>query len=221
MSVKCAECLCIPEECSRQNAANCTVCIKDDCCCIEIHLKDSKRVLKFFGNVKDMYASALAIEILCIMSAEIGENTSFFLLGYKTVSGISIAFVLGYGLAGFTTFATILGRYNLDKVMDGCCSALDCQDNGFTSSLKTSFRNFALGVSKIPYLYKQPHAKQILKTSLYVLLVSESFCILTAETVDLIFYRHSLWLSIPLSLFAGAFAITALEAYRKTKATIN
>ncbi len=164
-----------------------------------------------------MYVSALGIEILCIMSAEIGENTGFFLFGYQRIDGISIGFILGYALAGFATFASILGRYNLDNVMDGCCSALDCKEKGFISGLKTSFRNFAVGVTKMPYLYKQPYAKQIIKTSLYVLVVSESLCILTALTVDFIFYRHSLWLSIPLSLFIGAFTITTVESYRKIK----
>ncbi len=164
-----------------------------------------------------MYVSALAIEILCIMSAEIGENTGFFLFGYKRIDGISIGFILGYALAGFSTFASILGRYNLDNVMDGCCSALDCKDKRFIQSLTSSFRNFAVGVTKMPYLYKQPYAKQIIKTSLYVLVVSESLCILTALIVDFIFYRHSLWLSIPLALFVGAFSITAIEAFRKIR----
>jgi len=164
-----------------------------------------------------MYVSALAIEILCIMSAEIGENTGFFLFGYQKIDGISIGFVLGYALAGFSTFATILGRYNLDNVMDGCCSALDCKDRRFIPNLKTTFRNFAVGVTKIPYLYKQPYARQILKTSIYVLVVSESLCILTALIVDFAFYRHSLWLSIPLALFVGAFSITALESYKKIR----
>ncbi len=164
-----------------------------------------------------MYVSALAIEILCIISAEIGENTTFFVFGYRSVSGISLGFLIGYGLAGFSTFASILGRYNLDNVMDGCCSALDCKDKRFIPSLTSSFRNFALGVTKIPSLYKQPYAKQIIKTSLYVMVVSESICILSAETIDFIFYRHSLWLSIPLALFIGAFAIAGVEAYKKIK----
>jgi len=56
-----------------------------------------------------------------------------------------------------------------------------------------------------------------MKTSLYVLVTGETVCIITAETVNLVFFRHALWLSIPLSLFAGAFAITAIEAYRKVK----
>jgi hypothetical protein len=56
------------------------------------------------------YAAALGIEILCIAAAEIGENTALYLFGFNP-SGIAIAYILGYALAGFTTFATILGRY--------------------------------------------------------------------------------------------------------------
>ncbi len=218
MSVKCADCFCIPEECSKQELPDCKNCAKDDCCCVDIHAKKhDTKIVKFFFNVKSMYVSALAIEILCIMSAEVGENTGFFLFGYQRIDGISIGFILGYTLAGFSTFASILGRYNLDNVMEGCCSALDCKDRSFVSSLKTTFRNFAIGVTKMPYLHKQPYAKQIIKTSLYVLIVSESLCILTALTVDFIFYRHSLWLSIPLALVVGTFTITALESYRKVR----
>ncbi|OLD41220.1 MAG: hypothetical protein AUI60_02515 [Thaumarchaeota archaeon 13_1_40CM_2_39_4] len=219
MSVKCADCLCEPEECSKRYFAECKLCIKDDCCCVGIHARtrDKTTIAKFFLNVKNMYVSALTIEILCIMSAEIGENSGFFLFGYQKIDGISIGFVLGYALAGFSTFATILGRYNVDNVIDGCCSSLDCKDRRFTPNLKTTFRNFAVGITKMPFLYKQPYARQILKTSIYVLVVSESLCILTALTVDFIFYRHSLWLSIPLALFAGAFSIAALESYRKIR----
>lgn len=219
LSFKCADCLCIPEECSNQELPNCKNCTKDDCCCVEIHAKkhDKTTLSKFFFNIKNMYVTALGIEILCIASAEIGENTGFFLFGYQRIDGISIGFILGYAFAGFSTFATILGRYNLDNVMEGCCSALDCKDRKFISSLEATFRNFAVGITKMPYLYRQPYAKKILKTTVYVLVVSESLCILTALIVDFIFYRHSLWLSIPLALFIGTFTITALESYKKIK----
>ena len=217
MIMKCADCQCIPKLCNTQTLAECKLCIKDECCCVKVHLKESNTTSKFFLNVKSMYVSALAIEILCIVSAEIGENTGFFLFGYQRIDGISIGFILGYSLAGFSTFASILGRYNLNSVMDGCCSALDCKDKRFIPSLTSSFRNFAFGVTKIPTLYKQTYAKQIIKTSLYVMIVSESLCILSAETIDFIFYRHSLWLSIPLALLIGAFTITVIEAYKKTK----
>ena len=66
-------------------------------------------------------------------------------------------------------------------------------------------------------LYKQPNLKTILRTSIVILLTSETACILTAETIDLIFYRHSLFISIPLSLFIGALAVVVPEAYKKTK----
>jgi hypothetical protein len=217
--MKCVDCLCVPELCSKIKLEDCKICIKDDCCCIEIHLKEGEKSVtaKFFLNTKNMYASALGIEILCILSAEIGQNSSFLLFGYKDPFGIAMGYVLGYGLAGFTTFATILGRYNLEKVTDSCCSVLEHKSNGFLSNLKSTFKNFENGVRKIPVIYKQDNFRQIVKTSLYVLITSESVCIITAETVNLAFFRHALWLSIPLSLLAGALAITLLESYKRTK----
>lgn len=155
--MKCSNCECVSEICSKQTQADCTLCTKDDCCC-SIHLKES-RVTKFLVSVKSMYVSALAIEILCITSAEVGQNTGFFLFGYQRIDGISIGFILGYATAGFATFCSILGRYNLDNVMDGCCSALDCKDKRFVATLTSSFRNFAFGIIKLPTLYKQPLCK--------------------------------------------------------------
>ena len=46
-------------------------------------------------------------------------------------------------------------------------------------------------------LHKQPNVKSILWTSIVILVTVETACILTAETIDLIFYRHSLLISIP------------------------
>ncbi|MBI3841966.1 MAG: hypothetical protein HY295_02280, partial [Thaumarchaeota archaeon] len=90
--MKCVDCLCVPELCSKVKYEDCKICIKDDCCCIDIHAKkhDKSTLAKFFLNIKSMYVSALGIEILCIMSAEIGENTGFFLFGYQRIDGISI-----------------------------------------------------------------------------------------------------------------------------------
>jgi hypothetical protein len=56
----------------------------------------------------------------------------------------------------------------------------------FVSNLKTTFKNFAVGIKKLPYLYKQQNLKPILKTSLVILITAESVCILTAESVDLV-----------------------------------
>lgn len=102
--MKCAECQCTPIDCID---FGCSVCIKDVCCCVS---PKQHSIYKFFKNVRNLYATALAIEVLCICAAEIGENSSFVLFGYRTVIGITFGYILGYGLSAFTTFATILGR---------------------------------------------------------------------------------------------------------------
>ena len=162
----------------------------------------------------------LELKSCVLLPAEIGENTGLYLYGLNPL-GIAIAYILGYALAGFTTFATILSRYNYgspNQNMCSCCSVLE-QDSrkGFVSNLKTTFKNFAVGIKKLPYLYKQNNLKTILKTSMVILITAESVCILTAETVDLIFYKYSILLSIPLALLAGAFTVVVPEAYRKTR----
>jgi hypothetical protein len=53
------------------------------------------------------------------------------------------------------------------------------------------------------------------KTSLVILITAETACIVTAETVDLIFFKQAIYLSIPLALLAGAFTVVAPEAYRR------
>jgi hypothetical protein len=57
----------------------------------------------------------------------------------------------------------------------------------------------------------------MLRTSIAILVTAETACILTAETIDFIFYRHSVFISIPLSLLAGAFAVVVPEPYKKIK----
>lgn len=215
---------------TRKNTSKLTLTtMNDDCCASGVCKNDSMRretasrsgIVQFLRNTKALYAAALGIEILCIAAAEIGENTGLYLFGFNLV-GIPIAYAMGYALAGFTTFATILGRYNYgsnDKI-DSCCSVLEQgAGSGFVPNFKTTFRNFAMGITKLPQLHRQPNLKYILKTSMYILVTAESACILTAETVDLIFYQYSLLLSVPLALLAGAFTVVAPEAYKKLKAT--
>jgi len=201
--------------------------MSDDCCAsgvckngvIAQKTTSQSELLQFFRNTKSLYAAALGIEILCIAAAEIGENTGLYLFGFNLV-GIPIAYAMGYTLAGFTTFATILGRYNYgsnDKI-DSCCSVLEQRaGSGFIQSIKTTFRNFTVGITKMPQLHKQPNLKYILKTSLFILVTAESVCILTAETIDLIFYQYTILLSVPLALLAGAYTVFVPEAYRKLK----
>ncbi len=59
--------------------------------------------------------------------------------------------------------------------------------------------------------------KHIMKTSFIIMITAESACIIIAETVDLVFYKQSILLSIPLGLLAGSFAVVAPEAYRKMR----
>lgn len=241
MILVCAECQCAPAECAKDtnNIARCKNCIKPVCCCIDFHqdLSDDtsshsdtqvafisrlSSIIMFLRYAKGIYAAALGIEILCIAAAEIGENSGLYLFGFNPL-GIGTAYAMGYVLAGFITFATILGRYNYgcsNQTMCGCCSVLEqASQKGFISNLKITFKNFAVGIKKLPCLYKQQNLKTILKTSLVILITAESACILTAETVDLIFYKYSVALSIPLALLVGAFAVVTPEAYRKTRTT--
>jgi len=41
-------------------------------------------VYRFFPNFRNLYATALANEVLCICAADIGHNSSFLIFGYKT-----------------------------------------------------------------------------------------------------------------------------------------
>ena len=184
---------------------------------LELSTENRKLIYEFFIHVKSLYATALGIEILCIAAAEIGENMGLYVLGFNHI-GILIAYAMGYSLATFTTFVTILGRYKYgsgDRI-DSCCSVLK-QDikKDFLSNVVTTFKNFGLGLRKLKELPKQPNLREILKTSLTILVTAETACIITAETVDLIFYKQAFYLSIPLALLAGAFTIAAPEAYRK------
>jgi hypothetical protein len=204
----------------------------DDCCYHEacknngnnttarkLNTKNKKSIYEFFRHVKSLYAAAFGIEILCIAAAEIGENTGLYILGFNHIR-IAIAYAMGYCLATFTTFTTILGRYKYASGyrIDSWCSVLE-QDasKGFFSNVITTFKNFVLGLRKMKELPKQPNLRGILKTSLIILVTAETACIITAETIDLIFYKQAIYLSIPLALLAGAFTVVAREAYRKMK----
>jgi hypothetical protein len=228
MKLRCAECQCTPQECAEESYFQCKNCKKTDCCCGSFHKQQTNGnreislIFRYLGLVKGLYAAALGIEVLCIAAAEIGENTGLYLFGFNPF-GIVTAYAMGYALAGFTTFITILGRYNLSSSkqdMCSCCSVLEQDSNKrFIPNLSITFRNFAVGLKRLPSLYKQPSHGSILKTSLVILVTAESVCILTAETVDLLFYRYSIFLSVPLALLAGAFTVVAPSAYGKLKSS--
>jgi hypothetical protein len=218
INIACSDCRCSPEECRKRIKINCDICIRQICCCEGIHRKHGQ--LSFFlSYTKSMFAAALGIEILCITAAEIGLNTGLYLFGYHA-EGIAISYITGYSLAAFTTFMTILGRIKPGQKIDSCCSVLEQQaDKGFTSNLIITFRNFGTGLSKLPYLPNHPDLKNIIKTSVLILITAETACILSAETVDLIFYKQSVLLSSILGLLVGSFTVVGIEAYKKVRPT--
>jgi len=179
---------------------------------------------QIFQNIKKVFVAALGIEILCIISAEIGENIGLSIFGFNLL-GIVIAYFLGFVIAGFSTFMTILGRWDFNddgniKKAQGCCSFLEENSNkGFLFNLKFTFLNFGKGLVQFIYHRNNPQMKSILKTSIVILITAESACILTAETVTLVFYQYSIFLAIPLALLIGTFTLTLVESVRKIRRT--
>jgi hypothetical protein len=218
ISLKCAECECSPASCRTLIFEKCNSCSKKKCCCLGIHKSNKNAFLTFFYYVKTLFAAALGIEILCISAAVIGENIALYSFGYN-LQGIAIGYGLDYAAAGFATFMTILGRYDIGNTrIDTCCSVLEqFSSKGFLPNVIWTFKNFGQGFSKIPNLHRQSQIKRILKTSLFILFTAESACIITAETIDLIFYNYSIFLALPLALLAGSFTVVAPEAYKKMK----
>ena len=229
------ECCCISihtgshKDKERYFVKNANLTVKNDDCCLDETCNDttqsdednfvqkSPSIFQFFKNVKGLYAAALGIEILCISAAEIGENLGLHIFGFNMV-GIPIAYALGYMLAGFVTFVTILGRYDYDEKIDSCCSVLGQNAHkGFIVNLQNTFKNFVEGCKKITKLHKQKNIKPIVKSSLYILVTAESACILTAETVGIVFYQYSIFLSVPLALLVGAFTVVVPQAYKMNK----
>lgn len=194
----------------------CEICPTGTCCCVSTpHIKKSP---SFLNQVKKSYPSAVGIIILCILSSQVGQGISFVLFGYHSLFGVIMSYALGYGLASLTTFCTIIGRYTSKQGLGACCSALEQGSNiSFISNLKNTFRYCGIGMKKIPHLFELPNIKHVIKTSLYILVTAESACILTAETVNLAFFRQAMWLSMPLGLFAAAFVVTIIESYKMTR----
>jgi hypothetical protein len=135
-----------------------------------------------------------------------------------------MAYVMGYALAGFTTFVIILGRYGYgspNNTMCSCCSVLEQKsEKGIVLKVSTNLRNFTVGLGGLFFVYKkQLNLRSIIRMSLLILITVENKCILTAEIVDLIFYKYSIFLSGPLASLTGAFTAVSSEVYRKMKSS--
>jgi hypothetical protein len=225
----CTECRCSPKTCSSV-IWKCKNCIKKYCCCLSAHTnifnlgKVFQHLKLVSQNIKRIFIAALGIEVLCIICAEIGENIGISVFGFN-LYGIVIAYTLGFALAGFSTFMTILGRFDFkDKSsmkinqINSCCSFLEQNANkGFLYNLAFTFASFKNGFTKFIRHRNDPYMKSILKTSILILITAESACIITAETVTLLFYQYSLFIAIPLALVIGTFTLTLVESARKIR----
>lgn len=181
-------------------------------------------------NSISLYPSALGIEILCILSSLIGESIGFYLFGFNPI-GIFYAYSLGFLVAGFTIFLIIVGRYQEHKNINlGChddCNSSD--DNhqvqiGFKSNFITTFKYFKNGWFNLPILFSNRNRNQLIKRAVYLILTAESICVITAQTIDLLFYNFSVFLSTPIALIAGSVVISiqqAEEINKKNKLKIN
>jgi hypothetical protein len=172
---------------------------------------------RFLGEARRMLAPALGIEILCVASAEVGGLIGLYYFGFNPF-GITMAYVLAYALAGFTTFASILGRSGAhsheEEIICGCGTE---HGSGFSSNFKQTFANFGVGLRKMARLHKEPNARRLVNASLIVLVSAESGCIIAAATVDVLLYQYSVFLSIPVALLAGTLTVAFIAARRSLK----
>jgi putative flippase GtrA len=176
---------------------------------------------QFLRETKRLFPSAFGIEVLCVASAEIGGFLGLWYYGFNAV-GIVMAYVLAYAIAGFTTFASILGRSALandeEDIICGCSDMTADHDHNnntsFGAGIKQTFVNFARGLKMIPQLHTKSNARRFIKTSLIILISAESGCIIAGATVDIILYQYSAFLSIPAALLAGTLTVSSMAAYR-------
>ena len=163
-----------------------------------------------------LFPSALGIEIICILSSITGESLGFYLFGFN-ILGIIYAYSLGFIVAGFTIFLVILGRYREHQSFNLCCHDNNQFLLGFKSNFITTFRHFKNGWYSLPLLFYNKNKNILLKRALYLLLTAESICVISAQTIDLLFYNYSVFLSIPLALIVGSLVISIQQAEEMKK----
>lgn len=181
----------------------------------------NSRTSQILRETKKLFPSAFGIEILCVASAEIGGFLGLSYYGFNEF-GIGMAYVLAYALAGFTTFASILGRsahaHDDNEIICGCSDmAGHNHDSGFRAGIRQTFVNFAVGLKMMTRLHRKPNAKRIVKASLIVLISAESGCVIAAATVDIMLYQYSIFLSIPVALLVGTLTVALMAAFRSVK----
>jgi hypothetical protein len=182
---------------------------------IKIRNKES-HTARLAKEIKRIFPTAFSIEILCVASAEIGGLLGLYYFGFNAF-GITMAYMMAYALAGFTTFASILGRSSGHECGEIICACGHDTNEGFLQNIKFTFASFATGLKRMLSLHRQPDAWRTIKASLVVLVSAESGCIIAAATVDVIMYQYSTFLSIPSALVAGTFTVALMSARRTMK----
>ncbi len=175
----------------------------------------------FLKETKRLFPSSFGIEVLCVASAEIGGFLALWHYGFNSF-GITMSYIMAYAFAGFTTFASILGRsanaHDEDEIVCGCGDMEHGNGStGYAAGIKQTFVNFASGLSMMTKLHRKSNAKRIIKASLIVLISAESGCIIAAATIDIMLYQYSAFLSIPAALLAGTLTVASMAAYRSVK----
>jgi hypothetical protein len=169
-----------------------------------------------------IFLSALGLELMCFFSASTGQTFAIYWLGFNQ-NGITVGYLLGFSLAGFLTLCTILGRMKKTPQgslkHDGCLLIHQDSPKGFSVSLRSTVNAFVVGVRLLYRLPSIPNSGGVLKNALRILITAESCCIITAEIVDLIFYRSTQLLSIPLGIAGGAASIMLIEFIRINRKT--
>jgi hypothetical protein len=110
-----------------------------------------------------------------------------------------MAYMMAYALAGFTTFASILGRGSNHEHGEIICACGHDTNEGFLKNIKFTFASFATGLKRMASLHRRPDAWRTIKASLVVLLSAESGCIIAAATIDVIMYQYSTFPLYPIS----------------------
>jgi len=172
-------------------------------------MKKTNEMKSKFGRIKSMFLTAIGLEILCFTSAGVGESIGLLFFGYSTF-GITMGYLCGFGLAGFLTLITIIGRTAKSGTSGSCCLGHDTA-KGLIDALKLTVGDFVQGIRVVLGKRDMRQWRVTLINSIRILITAESCCIVTAETIDLIFYRYSQMISIPLGIIAGATSILAIN----------
>jgi hypothetical protein len=152
------------------------------------------------------------------MSASLGEYIGFFLFGNVSSFSIAAAYVSRYCTAGAVTVITIIGRKRADhEILDLNCSSLLANNSarGFLPNFVSTLTNFIRGIRELREIPGQSEFKSLIKTSIFIFITAESFCIVSAETVGLVLNNYTILVSLPVGIFIGALAIVLAASVKQ------